>query len=1102
MRYAVVSLLVATLLMASLNASAEVPGDGNRLPVKDTELIGDMVWSHDIRVTYNPADDTLPQVTADDEQRSHVVWQRSGMWTRTFDHTGMPMSKEVFISPHAVRGYGDPDRYPLGPSAAIDSYGNIHVTWDDGWQNVFYEQFDAFGNVLVETVHVGAEDNIASHVPSIAVDPINEHIHIVHEDYQYQCEDIVYNKLDRAGKLLVNAVPVSNDASSHCEHSTLTADAQGSIHVAFGTYLGPMHRRVDRYGVARWQSVRISGGPAYTVPDIAATANGEVHAVWEENETILYSRLDQNGTVLNERVTISQPGFPVGPPRIAAGHDELAVYIVWHDYSHGAADVLYAKLSEGSFGTTPPTFRLTDDPASSCYPRVTVDPDDNVHVVWQDDRDGNWEIYYKFMYNYKMKLGVANWSPYPYFFHPNDTRVLHWYLENRGDLVDDYRLTLDYDDWAEEIGWSLRLNETLFNDVRPRGMAYFSLTTTSPVKASEGDSINVSLTATSLNSLAVNKTYSWRSFIIVEKEVRLSCAEPTKLIDPGGSAEFRLNIVNTGDVPDSYLVEYTLLPEDRGWSISVDVDRLVLDADGSREVTFVLQAPEGARTDASATVFVRVQSTSDKSVWDGKKLMGLVNPTFHIEMEVVEDNKWVMPGGEVEFPVIIRNVGNMHGEVSIYLTSSTPMPGWGALLGAETISLSGGDEVVVPLTVTASPYALAGFRQVIEVNAISEDFLSSGYVEVTALVGQVHRLNIVEHGISPRVHAGSRSPINVLSVMNDGNGMEIASLSTGTMPPGWIVDFERKDVRVGELVLLAKESRSVSVILTLPYEAVSGRYSIPVVVRDSSGQEYTMPMPFQIQQRFGLDLSTLSYNGEGPPGSTVTYRLTLVNEGNGEDEFTLGLEGLPGSNWLAGFHDLAGRPTNLIALGPGERGFVDLWVTIPLDATVEGPMDLVVKATSKVAEMDEVKVTLEVLRPDLSVLSVGYYPSRSIEGETTRITVTVENAGDYRADHVMVRLLEGGVEVDHEYIRAIHEGGTASVIFSWIPSPGLATLTYQVSCDLPEHDYDNNELVHRKSVISTGDDGRALLWFVILSLVALVIILFLVRGRVRVEDVG
>ncbi len=138
-----------------------------------------------------------------------------------------------------VTGYGSPDMYPLGPQVGIDNQQNIHVVWDDGWQNVFYQKFDADANAMSGVFNVGNADTAASHVPAVTVDPINNYVHIGHEDYEYQCEDIVYDKYDQSQKCLVNEVAISGDVSSHCEHNTLTPDINGYIHFGPGSQARP-----------------------------------------------------------------------------------------------------------------------------------------------------------------------------------------------------------------------------------------------------------------------------------------------------------------------------------------------------------------------------------------------------------------------------------------------------------------------------------------------------------------------------------------------------------------------------------------------------------------------------------------------------------------------------------------------------------------------------------------------------------------------------------------------------------------------------------------------------------------------------------------------
>jgi hypothetical protein len=50
--------------------------------------------------------------------------------------------------------------------------------------------------------------------------------------------------------------------------------------------------------------------------------------------------------------------------------------------------------------------RLTWTAGESCYPAIAIDSNNTLHVVWHDNSDGNFEIYYKRSFN-----GGATWSP-------------------------------------------------------------------------------------------------------------------------------------------------------------------------------------------------------------------------------------------------------------------------------------------------------------------------------------------------------------------------------------------------------------------------------------------------------------------------------------------------------------------------------------------------------------------------------------------------------------------------------------------------------------------------------------------------------------------
>ncbi|NIP36766.1 MAG: hypothetical protein GWN18_17525, partial [Thermoplasmata archaeon] len=90
----------------------------------------------------------------------------------------------------------------------------------------------------------------------------------------------------------------------------------------------------------------------------------------------------------------------------------------------------------------------------------------------------------------------------------------------------------------------------------------------------------------------------------------------------------------------------------------------------------------------------------------------------------------------------------------------------------------------------------------------------------------------------------------------------------------------------------------------------------------------------------------------------------------------------------------------------------------------------------------------------------------------------------YAAENVNVVLMEGDKEVGREVLRTITKGSNATASFTWVPTPGKHKLTYEISNDIPEMLYDNNVLVHQKTVEDTDSLPGFGMWPVLLALLA------------------
>lgn len=127
---------------------------------------------------------------------------------------------------------------------------------------------------------------------------------------------------------------------------------------------------------------------------IAAYGN-KLHVVWPDKRNghhdIFYKRSIDNGETWSADVKINDTNIETYSPSIAVSGSKI--HLVWNDERNGNGEIYYCQsTNEGvSWGNN---IRLTNDPFSSGSPSVSCSGQ-NINVYWTDLRDGNAEIYYK-----------------------------------------------------------------------------------------------------------------------------------------------------------------------------------------------------------------------------------------------------------------------------------------------------------------------------------------------------------------------------------------------------------------------------------------------------------------------------------------------------------------------------------------------------------------------------------------------------------------------------------------------------------------------------------------------------------------------------------
>lgn len=125
------------------------------------------------------------------------------------------------------------------------------------------------------------------------------------------------------------------------------------------------------------------------------TSMSRIHYVWSEYAGagwhVYYRSSSRDGSGLSGIIDISAGSIAAQNPCVAERNDSLVV--VWEDYQGGYPDLHARGSPDGGVHWYNPT-NLTESPGSSICPTMTLWYD-QLALAWQENGDGNWEIYYQ-----------------------------------------------------------------------------------------------------------------------------------------------------------------------------------------------------------------------------------------------------------------------------------------------------------------------------------------------------------------------------------------------------------------------------------------------------------------------------------------------------------------------------------------------------------------------------------------------------------------------------------------------------------------------------------------------------------------------------------
>lgn len=326
---------------------------------------------------------------------SSIISQASGTETEQIqkDSEKLNLSKTNNLTQN-----DDDSVYPQISSSS----DNIYIIWQEsvgshGTTNydIFFKKSNDNGNSFGSRINLSDNVGFSEH-PQIA--SVGNHIYVVWVDDSSGEREIMFSKSSDSGKTFSNSIVVSQDSISPY-HVELAAEGQ-NVYIVWNSFGMEMSNIIllaksNDEGKTFGELIEIGEGDLETYPKIAANGN-EYYVTWDrrdhkDTEILLikghkdYNNI-QNVTQIDK---LNNENIDGGESQVAADADH--VIVTWT--SNIPADKKYVYISSSMnkgnvFGDNIPISSKN----SSNVENIFID--DNSYIVWQDNIDGNHDIFY------------------------------------------------------------------------------------------------------------------------------------------------------------------------------------------------------------------------------------------------------------------------------------------------------------------------------------------------------------------------------------------------------------------------------------------------------------------------------------------------------------------------------------------------------------------------------------------------------------------------------------------------------------------------------------------------------------------------------------
>lgn len=410
--------------------------DGGKTFIESRRINQDGVgnWQGDPSITWNPSNGFIYVVWSDPRFGPDIYFARSEDGGDTWIETLSNPINDAF------------SEFRYGPDVATDGT-NVYVTWLDHrrfpFADIYFSKSDDNGDTWSTNLRL-TDENLQGNVsiPSITAAQGNVYVSWPDGRREFTNYDIYINRSMDGGDTwpwpnqMINSDP---SGAHNTEPSIVTNNTGQGVYLVWqddrwspGSFdMDIYFDRSSDYG-ATWLPSEIqvddtANGGGSSEAHLAVQdglINDSLYIVWvdyrngNDNDIYYSNSTDSGGTWSTPSERVDDTDVNYNPddddswqysPVIAVNTSGNVAYTAWYDDREGTNDIWLSKSDIGSGVWYTPNINVDNRGYGDSYqmmPSIATDSNGRIHAVWNDDREGDWDIFY----SNSTDNGVT-WSP-------------------------------------------------------------------------------------------------------------------------------------------------------------------------------------------------------------------------------------------------------------------------------------------------------------------------------------------------------------------------------------------------------------------------------------------------------------------------------------------------------------------------------------------------------------------------------------------------------------------------------------------------------------------------------------------------------------------